>query len=835
MNTTLRTLINKALSDADSLIKEGSARPPEVKRTEPTEEISKLASALEYISVNLGSLERSPAEKLAEYEVFLSKIGALEGFDGGIPGGFAPTGLSPGAPDTVIPNDLSKVDPTMGATQVYPVAASNQPVPPSGEMPVRPGDPATANLADDAARLAFGETSKTAAPWVPSKAQKAMMGVGGLGFLAGAPAMIGAGRSRADSLGKEVGLDEKHLSRAKNVNTFGPNIRGGAASVAGMAGGAALGGAIALRGRPVGKLIGRAFKQSDRTGKLTHTGQKLIQAAGPAASAGAGLGALGGAVLGSRSEAKKDVGTQLVNQTLERNRAEKTAELMALYEMGMISEDDVVKIAGLPPVGMGTKALMVGGLAAGTAAPIATLVAGRKRAGQLADEVGLDEQHKSRAKNVNTFLPSIRGSAGMAAGALAGAALGGGAAYGNLARKSKNIGKLMARANKGGMAEEVVRRAILPGAVAGTGVGALGGGVLGHRSEAKKDVRNQLYKQTLERDRAAKVAELLEKSALYGTGMISGAIGGAQTISNRTDLSDEQKAVARRNMGAGGAGRGALWSIPGALAGATIGSLGGHTGALIGGLAGDVAGGYYGGMRSGNHHADGVLLASKTHGKSQESAEKTSGYDRLYNMLKMASDLDNPADFAPQTEDPPMVSPDPIGAPVGGPAMVPIAQSAEAMIGTSPRAVADANKAEMLQYISEDGQDGTLDMLEAAKVAHNKARVLSFLDKEAGVGQRLYNGVQNTADFLVGAEEQFKNGPIRNALRSHSSYAGGKAETAGRIAAALTPAAIVGGGAYALGKHKGKKEQAKAASMQTPDPMDKIKESLASIVAGMED
>jgi hypothetical protein len=263
--------------------------------------------------------------------------------------------------------------------------------------------------------------------------------------------------------------------------------------------------------------------------------------------------------------------------------------------------------------------------------------------------------------------------------------------------------------------------------------------------------------------------------------------------------------------------------------------LGGVTGAVLG-------------SRSEAKKDVGTQLVNQTlernrAGKNPESAEKTSGYDRLYNMLKMASDLDNPAELGMPTEDPPMVSPDPIGAPVGGPAMVPIAQSAEAMIGTSPRAVADANKAEMLQYISEDGQDGTLDMLEAAKVAHNKTRVLSFLDKEAAAEKKKHTGAligAPTGAVLGGAGGALTAAHLINKFGPSSAGMGAlPLITAGLIGGGVGGAALGGTAGGVIGNHFDKKrtkaEQAKAASMQTPDPMDRIKESLASIVAGMED
>jgi len=98
---------------------------------------------------------------------------------------------------------------------------------------------------------------------------------------------------------------------------------------------------------------------------------------------------------------------------------------------------------------------------------------------------------------------------------------------------------------------------------------------------------------------------------------------------------------------------------------------------------------------------------------------KIASIARVYSLLKIASDVDNPSSVAtaPGSSILPS-SPDGLGQPVGGWTPPPEWASNDAAIAASPRAIADANKAQMLQFISESGQDPTMDaMLEHAKEA----------------------------------------------------------------------------------------------------------------------
>lgn len=110
------------------------------------------------------------------------------------------------------------------------------------------------------------------------------------------------------------------------------------------------------------------------------------------------------------------------------------------------------------------------------------------------------------------------------------------------------------------------------------------------------------------------------------------------------------------------------------------------------------------------------------HGNTAQSPldeGKIASIARVYSLLKLASDVDNPAhiDAVPNSSILPS-SPDGLGQPVGGWTPPSEWASNEAAIAASPRALADANKAQMLQFISEGGQDPTIDaMLEHAKEA----------------------------------------------------------------------------------------------------------------------
>jgi hypothetical protein len=112
--------------------------------------------------------------------------------------------------------------------------------------------------------------------------------------------------------------------------------------------------------------------------------------------------------------------------------------------------------------------------------------------------------------------------------------------------------------------------------------------------------------------------------------------------------------------------------------------------------------------------------------ENDEEAEaeeaKVAGVLRIYEMLKVASALDNPPTIlAPRVDEPGLLlsTPDGLGTPAGGPVMIPEIQSNEAVIGSSARAITQAHNNEMLQYISENGADPTLDVvLDEAKTAY---------------------------------------------------------------------------------------------------------------------
>ena len=109
---------------------------------------------------------------------------------------------------------------------------------------------------------------------------------------------------------------------------------------------------------------------------------------------------------------------------------------------------------------------------------------------------------------------------------------------------------------------------------------------------------------------------------------------------------------------------------------------------------------------------------------------KVAGVIRVFEMLKVASALDNPPMImAPRVDEPGLLlsTPDGLGTPAGGPLMIPEIQSNESVIGSSARAITQAHNDEMLQYISENGADPTLDvLLDEAKTA-SLIRILGVL------------------------------------------------------------------------------------------------------------
>ncbi len=306
MNTTLKSLINKALAEADtSMKKESAAKVPSGRLvSRETSEIEKISSALDFISGNLRAIERSPSEKLAELEAFVATI------SGEVPEGFAPTGLSPGDPSTVIPNDLLKVDPTKGQTQVYPSANSNSPIPlETGLTSVRPTDSSTAVPTDDIARLAFAEDKVASA----DPGMGAALGMS-LGYIIG-------GMAGANSAYNNV--DERAL-RDSSLNA---RERNDAREIAANQG--ALGGIIG--GTTVGA-IGGAL------GGMLHPGVGAV--AGGALGGLAGY-ALGKAVKGDMAVAGAKAQT-IFEEEMDRRRLEeirKTASVNRVYALLKMASD----------------------------------------------------------------------------------------------------------------------------------------------------------------------------------------------------------------------------------------------------------------------------------------------------------------------------------------------------------------------------------------------------------------------------------------------------------------------------------------------------------------
>jgi hypothetical protein len=120
--------------------------------------------------------------------------------------------------------------------------------------------------------------------------------------------------------------------------------------------------------------------------------------------------------------------------------------------------------------------------------------------------------------------------------------------------------------------------------------------------------------------------------------------------------------------------------------------------------------------------------------EEEEEEAKVAGILRIYEMLKVASALDNPPTIlAPRVDEPGLLfaTPDGLGTPAGGPLMIPEIQSNESVIGSSARAITQAHNDEMLQYISENGEDPTVDaLLDGAKVAAlSEAYLLELANK----------------------------------------------------------------------------------------------------------
>lgn len=117
----------------------------------------------------------------------------------------------------------------------------------------------------------------------------------------------------------------------------------------------------------------------------------------------------------------------------------------------------------------------------------------------------------------------------------------------------------------------------------------------------------------------------------------------------------------------------------------------------------------------------------------EEEEAKVAGVIRIFEMLKIASALDNPPMImAPRVDEPGLLlsTPDGLGTPAGGPVVIPEIQSNEAVINSSARAITQAHNDEMLQYISENGGDPTLDaLLDEAKTAGYETLARGYMGK----------------------------------------------------------------------------------------------------------
>lgn len=97
-----------------------------------------------------------------------------------------------------------------------------------------------------------------------------------------------------------------------------------------------------------------------------------------------------------------------------------------------------------------------------------------------------------------------------------------------------------------------------------------------------------------------------------------------------------------------------------------------------------------------------------------EEQSKVAGVLRVFELLKVASAVDNPPNIVGErVEDPGLLlhSPDGLGTPAGGPFAIPEIQSNESVIQASGRDLVRRNNAGILNYITESGEDPTEDLL----------------------------------------------------------------------------------------------------------------------------
>jgi hypothetical protein len=300
-------------------------------------------------------------------------------------------------------------------------------------------------------------------------------------------------------------------------------------------------------------------------------------------------------------------------------------------------------------------------------------------------------------------------------------------------------------------------------------------------------------------------------AASGGAGMAGAASGGA----GMAGAASGGAGMAGAAMGSGspprpGAAPGSLGhalagtifdSKAGGGAGGGGGGLGGGGGALVGGGLGGGAGGgipTWGKVLGGAALTAGALYGGKKlydRYKSKQQA-KEAGIGRVYEMLKVASDLDNPANIiAPREEEPGLLlaGPDGVGTPAGGPLMIPEIQSNEAVTAADGLDLTEQFNNELLQYISENGYDPTTELLldEAApqaKIAQEGGRDLSY-----GTGVRRGAAIGSTLGGLSGLALGYPIARSFGATPGQAMLAGAAPALGGALSGGITGGAIGAG------------------------------------------
>lgn len=320
-------------------------------------------------------------------------------------------------------------------------------------------------------------------------------------------------------------------------------------------------------------------------------------------------------------------------------------------------------------------------------------------------------QEEAAAQNLPGYGRGILRGAGK--GALTGAGLGA------LAGGSYALGSLGQSALIPGVHNPMLDLAALggagalTGALAGTGVGALKGGI-----------RTALQRRAIAKQEAA-------KQAAYEFAKLA-----------------EEEAAAQNLPGYGrNALRGAaIGALAGGIPSAALGAIGGHglsgsfpegnftptRGALLGGAATGLPGAAIGaGLGAlGSLGVTAIQRKRAVNRIAQQEAAKEAGVGRVYEMLKVASDLDNPANIiAPREEEPGLLlsSPDGLGTPAGGPFLIPEIQSNESVMGTEGLDLTEQFNNELLQYIGENGYDPTTELLLDEAAAQKTASLVKIL------------------------------------------------------------------------------------------------------------